>query len=34
MDADVSTFEASRSDLLILDELNENGFRTEVSLRL
>lgn len=30
MDADVITFEASRSDLLILDALNENGFRTEV----
>lgn len=29
MDADVITFEASRSDLLILDALNENGFRTE-----
>ena len=30
MDADVITFEASRSDLLILDSLKENNFRTEV----
>ncbi len=30
MDADVITFEASRSDLLILDSLKENHFRTEV----
>ena len=30
MDADVITFEASRSDLLILDALNQNHFRTEV----
>ena len=30
MDADVITFEASRSDLLILDSLAENHFRTEV----
>ncbi|MBR3081254.1 MAG: 5-methyltetrahydropteroyltriglutamate--homocysteine S-methyltransferase [Clostridiales bacterium] len=30
MDADVITFEASRSDLLILDALNENNFKTEV----
>lgn len=30
MDADVITFEASRSDLTILDALNENSFRTEV----
>ncbi|MBO4390320.1 MAG: 5-methyltetrahydropteroyltriglutamate--homocysteine S-methyltransferase, partial [Lachnospiraceae bacterium] len=30
MDADVITFEASRSDLLILDALKENNFRTEV----
>ena len=30
MDADVITFEASRSDLTILDVLNENNFRTEV----
>lgn len=30
MDADVITFEASRSDLKILDMLNENDFRTEV----
>lgn len=30
MDADVITFEASRSDLTILDVLKENGFRTEV----
>ncbi|MCR4688260.1 MAG: 5-methyltetrahydropteroyltriglutamate--homocysteine S-methyltransferase [Saccharofermentans sp.] len=30
MDADVITFEASRSDLTILDTLKENNFRTEV----
>ncbi|MGN0584519.1 MAG: 5-methyltetrahydropteroyltriglutamate--homocysteine S-methyltransferase [Ruminococcus sp.] len=30
MDADVITFEASRSDLTILDVLKENKFRTEV----
>ena len=30
MDADVITFEASRSDLGILDVLKENNFRTEV----
>lgn len=30
MDADVITFEASRSDLAILDSLKENNFRTEV----
>ncbi|SHK63778.1 5-methyltetrahydropteroyltriglutamate--homocysteine S-methyltransferase [Hespellia stercorisuis] len=30
MDADVITFEASRSDLLILDALKENDFKTEV----
>jgi 5-methyltetrahydropteroyltriglutamate--homocysteine methyltransferase len=30
MDADVITFEASRSDLLILDALLENHFKTEV----
>ena len=30
MDADVITFEASRSDLTILDSLQENNFRTEV----
>lgn len=30
MDADVITFEASRSDLLILDALQENNFQTEV----
>jgi 5-methyltetrahydropteroyltriglutamate--homocysteine methyltransferase len=30
MDADVITFEASRSDLAILDVLKENNFRTEV----
>lgn len=30
MDADVITFEASRSDLLILDSLKENKFKTEV----
>ena len=30
MDADVITFEASRSDLQILDALKENNFRTEV----
>ena len=30
MDADVITFEASRSDLLILDSLKENNFKTEV----
>lgn len=30
MDADVITFEASRSDLQILDALQENHFRTEV----
>jgi 5-methyltetrahydropteroyltriglutamate--homocysteine methyltransferase len=30
MDADVITFEASRSDLDILDALKENNFRTEV----
>ena len=29
MDADVITFEASRSDLTILDVLKENNFRTE-----
>jgi len=29
MDADVITFEASRSDLLILDALKENNFKTE-----
>ena len=29
MDADVITFEASRSDLLILDSLRENNFETE-----
>lgn len=29
MDADVITFEASRSDLLILDALKENNFETE-----
>ncbi len=29
MDADVITFEASRSDLTILDDLKENNFRTE-----
>ena len=30
MDADVITFEASRSDLVILDSLKENHFKTEV----
>ena len=30
MDADVITFESSRSDLLILDSLRENNFETEV----
>ncbi|MBQ9604056.1 MAG: 5-methyltetrahydropteroyltriglutamate--homocysteine S-methyltransferase [Firmicutes bacterium] len=30
MDADVITFEASRSDLQLLDCLNENNFKTEV----
>lgn len=30
MDADVITFEASRSDLAILDALKANNFRTEV----
>ena len=30
MDADVITFQASRSDLLILDSLKENHFKTEV----
>ncbi|WP_326974749.1 5-methyltetrahydropteroyltriglutamate--homocysteine S-methyltransferase [Caproicibacter sp. BJN0012] len=30
MDADVITFEASRSDLAIIDALNECGFKTEV----
>lgn len=30
MDADVITFEASRSDLLILDTLKEKNFKTEV----
>ena len=30
MDADVITFEASRSDLTILDTLKDNDFRTEV----
>ena len=30
MDADVITFEASRSDLQILDSLAENHFETEV----
>ena len=30
MDADVITFEASRSDLQILDSLKENRFETEV----
>ena len=30
MDADVISFEASRSDLQILDSLRENHFRTEV----
>ena len=30
MDADVITFEASRSDLLILDALKDNNFKTEV----
>lgn len=30
MDADVITFEASRSDLTILDVLRNNNFRTEV----
>ncbi|MCC8196627.1 MAG: 5-methyltetrahydropteroyltriglutamate--homocysteine S-methyltransferase [Ruminococcus sp.] len=30
MDADVITFEASRSDLQILDSLKESGFKTEV----
>ena len=31
MDADVITFEASRSDLQILDALRDNHFETEVS---
>ena len=30
MDADVITFEASRSDFQILDALKENNFKTEV----
>jgi 5-methyltetrahydropteroyltriglutamate--homocysteine methyltransferase len=30
MDADVITFEASRSDLAIIDAINECGFKTEV----
>ncbi len=30
MDADVITFEASRSDLFILDSLKENNFKTQV----
>jgi 5-methyltetrahydropteroyltriglutamate--homocysteine methyltransferase len=30
MDADVITFEASRSDLQILDSLKENNFQTQV----
>jgi 5-methyltetrahydropteroyltriglutamate--homocysteine methyltransferase len=30
MDADVITFEASKSDLLILDSLKDNDFETEV----
>ena len=30
MDADVITFEASRSDLTILDVLKQNDFRTQV----
>lgn len=30
MDADVISFEASRSDLGIIDTLNKNGFRTQV----
>ena len=30
MDADVITFEASRSDLFILQSLKDNNFRTEV----
>ena len=30
MDADVITFEVSRSDLLLLDSLKENNFKTEV----
>ena len=30
MDADVITFEASRSDLTILDSLKENHFKTQV----
>ncbi|SCW85689.1 methionine synthase (B12-independent) [Paenibacillus tianmuensis] len=30
MDADVITFEASRSDLAIIDSINECGFQTEV----
>lgn len=30
MDADVITFEASRSDLALIDDLNACGFRTEV----
>ena len=30
VDADVITFEASRSDLVILDSLRENNFETEV----
>ena len=33
MDADVITFEASRSDLQILDSLRENNFETEASLK-
>ena len=33
MDADVITFEASRSDLQILDSLKENHFETEVAFR-
>lgn len=33
MDADVITFEASRSDLQILDLLRENNFETEASLK-
>lgn len=30
MDADVISFEASRSDLLILDSLKKDNFKTEV----
>ncbi len=30
MDADVISFEASRSKLTILDDLNKNNFETEV----